>query len=89
MLRAIGTNVLIRRKQSETMSEGGILIPEAAVKKHNEGDVVSVGEGVVSLKVGDRVIFNTHSGAELEDGILVMDNTEVLAVRGENAPVSE
>ena len=86
--------VLIKVLDSEEKTAGGIIIPDTAKEKPQEGEVVAVGNGLVldngelrplDLKVGDKVLFGKYSGTEVKvDGedLLVMKEDDVMAVFG-------
>ena len=84
--------VLVRRIEEAGTSRGGIIIPDSAKDKPQEGEVVSVGQGKtndegklfpLALKKGDHVLFGKYSGTEIQiDGndFLIMKEEEVLGV---------
>jgi chaperonin GroES len=94
MLRPLDDRVVVKVSQKEEKSVGGIVLPDTAKEKPQEGEVINVGPGRVldngsrltpSVKVGDKVIFAKYSGTEVKiDGeeYLIMRETDVLAVRG-------
>jgi chaperonin GroES len=86
-LRPLHDRILIRRIEEKETVKGGIIIPDTAKEKPQEGEVVAVGNGkkekdgkVVPLdvKAGDRILFGKYSGAEIK-----MDNEEYLILREE------
>ncbi len=88
----LGEKVIVRRMEAETTSPGGIVLPEAAREKPQQGRVLSVGDGrrlpdgtraEVQVSEGDRVLFSAYAGVEVEvDGekLLIMDEHEILAI---------
>jgi chaperonin GroES len=84
--------VLVRRIDAEEKTKGGIIIPDTAKEKPQEGEVVAIGSGVrddtgklvpMNLKVGDRVLFGKWSGTEVQiDGedLLIMKESDILGV---------
>ncbi|PTW62312.1 chaperonin GroES [Breoghania corrubedonensis] len=90
--RPLHDRVVVRRVDSEEKTAGGIIIPDTAKEKPQEGEVVSVGPGarddsgkVVALdvKAGDRVLFGKWSGTEVKiDGedLLIMKETDIMGV---------
>ena len=90
--RPLHDRVLVRRIEAATKSAGGIIIPDSAQEKPQEGEVVSAGTGTRSedgtvtpldLKAGDRILFGKWSGAEVKlDGedLLIMKESDVLGV---------
>lgn len=91
-IRPLHDRVIIRRMEEETLSPGGIVIPDTATEKPIRGEVIAVGNGKVlntgevrglDLKVGDRVLFGKYGGTEVKiDGeeLLVMREEDVMAV---------
>ena len=90
--RPLHDRVVVRRVESEAKTKGGIIIPDTAKEKPQEGEIVAVGSGardeagkVVALdvKVGDRVLFGKWSGTEVKiDGeeLLIMKESDILGV---------
>ena len=90
--RPLGDRVLVKRVEEEQKTKGGIIIPDTAKEKPQEGEVVAVGPGarndkgeVVALdvKAGDRILFGKWSGTEVKvDGqdLLIMKESDVLGV---------
>jgi chaperonin GroES len=90
--RPLHDRVVVRRIEQESKSKGGIIIPDTAKEKPQEGEVIAVGPGVrddqgklhaPDVKVGDRVIFGKWSGSEIKiDGadFLVMKESDIIGV---------
>ncbi len=88
----LGENVVIKRLDAEETTSGGIVLPDSAQKKPQQGRVLSVGDGRLlpvgtrashQVTEGDRVLFPQYSGTEVEiDGeeLLIMTESEILAV---------
>ncbi|MEL6979402.1 MAG: co-chaperone GroES [Pseudomonadota bacterium] len=84
--------VLVRRIESDEKTAGGLIIPDSAKEKPQEGEVVSVGEGArkdsgelipMAVKAGDRILFGKWSGTEVKlDGeeLLIMKESDILGV---------
>jgi len=84
--------VLIKRVEEEAKTKGGIIIPDSAKEKPQEGLVVAVGPGKVTdagnrvapeVKAGDRILFGKYSGTEIKvDGVehLILREDDILAV---------
>jgi chaperonin GroES len=95
--RPLHDRVAIRRLEGEDTSKGGIIIPETAKEKPQEGEVVAVGAGArdgaghlipPALSIGDRVLFGKWSGTEVKiDGqdLLIMTEADVMLVTGKAA----
>ena len=91
-LRPLGDRVLVRRVEEEAKSKGGILIPDTAREKPQEGQVVAVGAGALDesgkrvpmdLKAGDRILFGKWSGSEVKidnEDLMIMKESDVLGV---------
>jgi len=98
--RPLQDRVLIRRIESEEKTTGGIIIPDTAKEKPQEGEVVSVGPGnrdesgkvhALDVKAGDRVLFGKWSGSEIKlDGeeLIIMKESDILGVL-EGAPTTK
>lgn len=92
MIKPQGSNILVRRAAAESVTKGGIMIPEANQKAPQEGTVLAVGEGkrtrdgvLVPLEVafGDTVVFSKYGGTEIKvDGetLLILDENQILGV---------
>ena len=90
--RPLGDRVLVKRVEEESKTKGGIIIPDTAKEKPQEGEVVSVGPGArddqgkvnaLELKAGDRILFGKWSGTEVKvDGkdLLIMKESDILGV---------
>ena len=90
--RPLHDRVVVKRLDAEEKSKGGIIIPDTAKEKPQEGEVVAVGPGArdeagklipIDLKAGDRVLFGKWSGTEVKiDGeeLLIMKESDVMGV---------
>ena len=90
--RPLGDRVLVRRIEEESKTKGGIIIPDTAKEKPQEGEVVSVGPGgrdedgeriAMDLKAGDRILFGKWSGTEVKiegEDLIIMKESDVLGV---------
>jgi chaperonin GroES len=93
-IRPLNDRVLVSRVEEEQKTTGGIIIPETAKEKPQEGKVIAVGPGKVDedgkrigmdVKVGDRILFGKYSGNEIKiEGVehLIMREEDILAVLG-------
>ena len=91
-LRPLHDRVIVKRVEEKEQMRGGIIIPDTAKEKPQEGEVVAVGQGKVldngtrlepALKAGDRILFGKYSGTEVKiDGeeFLIMREDEVLVI---------
>ena len=90
--RPLGDRVVVRRVKEETRSAGGIIIPDTAQEKPQEGEVISVGPGaldehgkrvVPEVKAGDHILFGKWSGTEVKiDGeeLLIMKESDIMGI---------
>ncbi|MBV2146900.1 co-chaperone GroES [Sphingobium terrigena] len=90
--RPLHDRVLVRRIEAEAKTAGGIIIPDTAKEKPQEGEIVSVGTGSkaedgkvtpLDVKAGDRILFGKWSGTEVKvDGedLLIMKESDILGV---------
>ncbi|MCH9765535.1 MAG: co-chaperone GroES [Alphaproteobacteria bacterium] len=90
--RPLHDRVVVKRVDAETKSAGGIIIPDSAAEKPQQGEVVAVGPGgrddsgkvvALDLKKGDRVLFGKWSGTEVKidgDDLLIMKESDIMGV---------
>lgn len=90
--RPLHDRIVVRRVSSEEKTKGGIIIPDTAKEKPQEGEVVAVGPGArndqgqivaLDVKVGDRILFGKWSGTEIKiDGeeLLIMKEADVMGI---------
>jgi chaperonin GroES len=90
--RPLHDRVVVRRVEEETKTAGGIIIPDTAKEKPQEGEVVAVGPGArnekgevqpLDVKEGDRVLFGKWSGTEVKVGgeeLLIMKESDIMGV---------
>ena len=90
--RPLHDRVVVKRVKEEEKTKGGIIIPETAQEKPQEGEVVAVGPGArdedgerveLDVKVGDRILFGKWSGTEVKiDGeeLLIMKESDVMGI---------
>ncbi|XJZ27599.1 co-chaperone GroES [Bacillota bacterium Lsc_1132] len=95
MLRPLGDRIVIELVESEEKTASGIVLPDSAKEKPQEGKVVAVGTGRVldngervalEVSVGDRIIFSKYSGTEVKyqgTEYLILRENDILAVVGE------
>jgi chaperonin GroES len=92
--RPLHDRVLVKRVDAEEKTAGGIIIPDSAKEKPQEGEVVAAGTGLKSedgkitpldVKAGDRILFGKWSGTEVKvDGqdLLIMKESDILGIIG-------
>ena len=90
--RPLHDRVVVRRIESEGKTAGGIIIPDTAKEKPQEGEIIAVGPGArdetgklvpLDVKVGDRILFGKWSGTEVKiDGedLLIMKESDVMGI---------
>ena len=90
--RPLHDRVVVKRVDSETKTSGGIIIPDTAAEKPQQGEVVAVGPGsrdeagklvAIELKKGDKVLFGKWTGTEVKiDGqeLLIMKESDIMGV---------
>jgi chaperonin GroES len=92
--RPLHDRVLVRRVEAEEKTAGGIIIPDTAKEKPQEGEVVAAGTGTKSedgkitpldVKAGDRILFGKWSGTEVKvngEDLLIMKESDILGIVG-------
>jgi chaperonin GroES len=95
--RPLHDRILVRRVESEEKTKGGIIIPDTAKEKPQEGEVVAVGPGArneagqvqgLDVKAGDRILFGKWSGTEIKingEDLLIMKESDVMGIIGAKA----
>ena len=95
--RPLHDRIVVKRAENETKTAGGIIIPDTAGEKPQQGEVIAVGPGArdetgkvqpLDLKKGDRVLFGKWSGTEVKiDGqdLLIMKESDIMGVLQETA----
>ncbi|MBB5551255.1 co-chaperone GroES [Rhizobium sp. MC63] len=90
--RPLHDRILVRRVDSEEKTKGGIIIPDTAKEKPQEGEVIAVGPGArndagqiqaLDVEVGDRILFGKWSGTEIKingEDLLIMKESDVMGI---------
>ena len=90
--KPLGDRILLKTLEAKEQTKGGILLPDSAKEKPQEGEIIAVGEGKksddgkvipVSLKVGDKVLYGKYSGTEVSidgDDYLIVREDDVLGI---------
>jgi chaperonin GroES len=90
--RPLHDHVLVRRMAAEEKTAGGIIIPDSAKEKPQEGEVISVGSGTLNdkgelraldVKAGDRILFGKWSGTEVKlngEELMIMKESDIMAI---------
>ena len=93
-IRPMNDRIIVQRVAEEQKSAGGIIIPDTAKEKPQDGKVIAVGPGkvgqdgkrvAIDLKVGDRILFSKYAGTDIEiDGVeqIFMREDDILGVLG-------
>jgi chaperonin GroES len=91
-LRPLQDRIIVKRLEEESMTAGGLYIPDTAKEKPQKGEIIAVGKGKVTedgklipvdLKVGEKVLFGKYAGTEIKiDGVdyLIMREDDILGV---------
>jgi len=92
--RPLHDRVVVRRVESEEKTKGGIIIPDTAKEKPQEGEIIAVGSGArdeagklvpLDVKSGDRVLFGKWSGTEVKlngEDLLIMKESDIMGIIG-------
>ena len=90
--RPLHDRILVRRVESQEKTKGGIIIPDTAKEKPQEGEVIAVGPGArneagqiepLDVKAGDRILFGKWSGTEIKingEDLLIMKESDVMGI---------
>jgi len=99
--RPLHDRILVRRIEAEEKTAGGIIIPDTAKEKPQEGEVIAVGPGArdesgkltpLDVKAGDRILFGKWSGTEIKlngEDLLIMKESDVMGVIEQTAAVKK
>jgi chaperonin GroES len=91
-IRPLYDRIVVKRIEEQEVRQGGIIIPDSAKEKPQEGEVVAVGQGKrlengklvpLDVKAGDRILFGKYSGSEIKlgaDEYVIMREDEVLGI---------
>ena len=92
--RPLHDRVVVRRLESEEKTKGGIIIPDTAKEKPQEGEIIAVGSGArdeagklvpLDVKAGDRILFGKWSGTEVKlngEDLLIMKESDIMGIIG-------
>ncbi|MER8377126.1 MULTISPECIES: co-chaperone GroES [unclassified Mesorhizobium] len=92
--RPLHDRVVVRRVESESKTAGGIIIPDTAKEKPQEGEIIAVGSGArdeagklvpLDVKTGDRILFGKWSGTEVKlngEDLLIMKESDIMGIIG-------
>ncbi len=92
MLKPLGDRIVVKALEAEQQSSGGIILPDTAKEKPQQGEVLAVGPGktldngktsAVDVKVGDKVVYSKYGGTEIKIGgedVIILRADDVLGV---------
>ncbi|MBC8141676.1 MAG: co-chaperone GroES [Armatimonadetes bacterium] len=92
-IRPLGDKVVVKPAEAEEKSAGGIILPDAAKQKPQEGTVIAVGNGRVldngetrtlTVKVGDTVVYSKYGGTEFKlggDTVMILDEDQIYGIK--------
>lgn len=95
MLKPLGDRIIVKPSSAEEVTSGGIVLPDSAQEKPQEGEVIAIGPGAqletgerspMDVKVGEKVIYGKYAGTEIKiggDDYVIIRQDDVLAVREE------
>ncbi len=91
-IKPLNDRILVKRLEAEATTDGGIILPDTAKEKPNQGKVVAVGEGArgkdgkripVQVKIGDRILFSSYAGTDLKyenEDLIILREDDVYGV---------
>jgi chaperonin GroES len=92
-IRPLGDKVVVKPSEADETSSGGIILPDAAKQKPQEGAVIAVGNGrildngqrhALTVKVGDVVVYSKYGGTEFKldgDTVVILDEDQIYAIK--------
>ncbi len=92
MLKPLGDRIVVKALEAESQSSGGIILPDTAKEKPQQGEVLAVGPGkmldtgkvsVVDVQVGDKVVYSKYGGTEIKVGgedVIILRADDVLGI---------
>jgi chaperonin GroES len=92
-IRPLGDKVVVKPSEAEDKSAGGIILPDAAKQKPQEGTIIAVGNGrtldngerrPLSVKVGDTVVYSKYGGTEFKlegETVMILDEDQIYAIK--------
>ena len=92
MLKPLGDRIVIKALDAETQTSGGIILPETAQEKPQQGEVLAVGPGkmldngkfsTVDVQIGDKIVYAKYRGTEIKDGgedVIILTAGDVMGV---------
>ena len=92
-LEPLGDRVIVKPLEMEEVSKGGIILPDTAKEKPQDGEIIAVGPGKIKddgtripmeVKVGDKVMFAKYAGTEIklgEEKLMIMSQSDIMAIK--------
>jgi len=92
MLKPLGDRIVVKALEAESQSSGGIILPDTAKEKPQQGEVLAVGPGkmldtgkvsAVDVKVGDKIVYSKYGGTEIKVGgedVIILRADDVLGI---------
>jgi chaperonin GroES len=92
-IRPLGDKVVVKPSEADETSSGGIILPDAAKQKPQEGAVIAIGNGrildngqrhALTVKVGDVVVYSKYGGTEFKldgDTVVILDEDQIYAIK--------
>ncbi len=92
MLKPLGDRIVIKALDAETQTTGGIILPETAQEKPQQGEVLAVGPGktldsgklsTVDVKVGDKIVYAKYRGTEIKVGgedVIILTGNDIMGI---------
>jgi len=92
-LEPLGDRVIVKPLEMEEVSKGGIILPDTAKEKPQDGEIIAVGPGKIKddgtripmeVKVGDRVMYGKYAGTEVklnDEKLLIMSQSDIMAIK--------
>ena len=92
-LEPLGDRVIVKQLETEEVSKGGIILPDTAKEKPQEGEIIAAGPGKLTddgtripmeVKVGDRVMFAKYAGTEVklnDEKLMIMSQSDIMAIK--------
>ena len=91
-IRPLADKVLVKQLEAQSVTKGGIVLPESAKEKPRRGKIIALGDGKMlengkrsdfQVKIGDDVLFSSYGGTEIKidgDELLIMDESDIMAI---------
>ena len=93
MLKPLGDRIVVKPLEAESMSAGGIVLPDTAKERPQQAEVIAVGPGktldngtlvAIEVKVGDKVVYSKYGGTEFKlggDTVMILDEDQIYGIK--------